>query len=339
MNDPSTCYHRHPHPDVHCTAKPWAAGQTLHVAVAYTNPCRYQARRRLVNQFRRHMQPSANVRLYVGEAALGDRPFDVTDPANPDDHRFRTRHELWHKENLLNLVIQRFDPDWQYGAYVDGDFHFTRHDWALQAVHLLQTYDFVQLFSTYSDLSPEHGPLNVLPGFAYALRNNLDVTGKPISPASGYGRPGSPGGAWAFRRDAFDKVGGLLDTCILGSADWHMAVGLAQLEVDHPDTTRCGEPYRHSIRVWQERAKVINRNIGFVRCHAVHHWHGPKSRRGYSWRWQILRDHAFDPYADIYRDSQGLWQLTPAKPRLRDDIRAYFASRSEDDITHPKHLV
>ena len=203
----------------------------------------------------------------------------------------------------------------------------------------MQRYDFVQLFSTYSDLSPDHRPVNVLPGFAYALANRLDVLGRPLNRSSAYGRPGSPGGAWAFRRDAFDKVGGLLDTCILGSADWHMAVGLAQMEVSHPDTTRCGEPYAHSIRVWQERAKVINRNMSFVHCHAVHHWHGPKNRRGYNWRWQILRDHTFDPYHDLFRDSQGLWQLTHTKPDLRDDIRAYFASRSEDDITLPKTLV
>src|SRR5260370_1321719 len=38
--------------------------------------------------------------------------------------------------------------------------------------------------------------------------------------------PGATGGAWAWRRHAFNTVGGMLDTCILGSGDWHMAFAL-----------------------------------------------------------------------------------------------------------------
>ena len=50
-------------------------------------------------------------------------------------------------------VIKHWPLDWKYGATIDADFHFTRHDWALETVHQLQHYDFVQLFSSYADLS------------------------------------------------------------------------------------------------------------------------------------------------------------------------------------------
>ncbi len=46
---------------------------------------------------------------------------------------------------------------------------------------------------------------------------------------SGKGRlrgVGATGGALAFRREAFDAVGGLLDKCILGHGDWFMTFGL-----------------------------------------------------------------------------------------------------------------
>jgi len=72
----------------------------------------------------------------------------MTDAANPLDLQLRTSDEMWHKENLLNLVVQRFPADWKYGAYLDGDFHMTRPDWALEAIHQLQHYDFAQLFSS-----------------------------------------------------------------------------------------------------------------------------------------------------------------------------------------------
>ena len=337
------------HPDVPRPASAWSEAQTLHVAAAYSNPCRWRTRRELFNDFRRHLAAAANVRLYVGELAYGDRPHEVTDGSHPLDVQLRTSHELWHKENLLNRVIQTFPPDWKYGAYVDGDFHFTRHDWALEAIHQLQHFDFVQLFSTYTDLGPDHLPNRTYTGFAFANAHRVDERGyrlqatghrrggkllptsslKPQA-CSAYGGIGSPGGCWAFRRSALEAVGGLLDICILGSGDHHMAVGLAGISVAHPDTSRGGSVYRIAIRTWQERAAVIKRNIGYVDGHAIHHYHGAKSSRGYGWRPRVLRAHDFDPYRDLIRDAQGIYQLTPDKPGLRDDIRAYFRSRNED---------
>ena len=67
----------------------------------------------------------------------------------------------------MNLVVQRFPPDWRYSAVIDGDFHMTRRDRALEAIHQLQHYDLVQRFSSYSDLSSEHRPFRVMPSFAF----------------------------------------------------------------------------------------------------------------------------------------------------------------------------
>jgi len=85
----------------------------------------------------------------------------------------------------------------------------------------------------------------------------------------------------------------------------------------------------YTVKVFQ----ALKGNIGYIDNHAVHHWHGSKNHRAYGTRWQILRDNQFDPFTDIYRDWQGVWQLTGNKPKLRDDIRRYFLSRSEDNPT------
>ena len=313
------------HPNVHDAARPWSESAVLHVASAYSNPMRWDRRRELFHDFRREMSSAPNVKLYVGELAYGQRPFEVTHQSRPQDLQYRSPAELWHKENLLNLVIGRFDPDWQYGAYVDGDFHFTRRDWALEAVHLLQHFDFVQLFSSYSDLSPDQRPMTVTPSFAYNYAH------KGLAPRT-Y-RAGATGGAWAFRRSAFDAVGGLLDTCILGSGDWYMAFGLAGEPDDHPETRMCGRDYTRAIRAWQARAAGLKQNFGYLENHAIHHFHGSKSRRDYGSRWKILMENDFNPYTDLFRDWQGVYQITPDKPRLRDGIRKYFAGRNEDDLS------
>ncbi len=289
-----------------------------------------------MNDFRHHMNTSPNVVLHAGELAYGDRPFEVTGN-DPNDVQLRTSHELWHKENILNTVIQRFPSGWKYGAIVDADFTMTRGDWALEAIHQLQHYDFVQLFSTYSDLSAEQRPYRIMPGFAWCHLNGAAHEKKRAGNGYPYGSgaksPGATGGAWAFRREAFDAVGGLLDVCILGSADWHMAFGLAGRVNTAPESTRCSQGYVEAVRRWQERAQVVRGNIGYVENHAIHHFHGSKVFRAYGDRWKILRDNNFDPATDIVRDWQGIWQLAGNKPRLRDEIRRYFRERNEDDPT------
>jgi len=77
---------------------------------------------------------------------------------------------------------------------------------------------------------------------------------------------------------------------------------------------------------------VLNYNIGCVDAHVMHHWHGPKARRGYPDRWKILQRNHYNPHIDVFRDHRGVLQLSPNKPNLRDDIRAYFRQRNED---HP----
>jgi hypothetical protein len=314
------------HPDHHMAASAWSEDQTLHVAACYSNPYRWRTRRELANDFRRHIAQSPNVKLHVIELAYGDRPHEVS---GPDDLQLRTKSELFHKENLLNLAIQRFDPGWKYGAYVDMDFHFTRHDWALEAVHQLQHHAWVQLFSSYADLSDTHRLINQANGFVW---NYIQNGYKVAKGAWGYGGRGfgATGGAWAFRRDAFDAVGGLLDRCILGHADWFMAFGLAG--VNAPDMRIAGYSpgYRHYIDSWVKRAAVLEKNIGYVEGFVTHGFHGPKGKRGYSSRDKILVETQFDPLVDVAPDWQGALQLLPGRPKLRDQIRSYFLSRSED---------
>jgi hypothetical protein len=142
--------------------------------------------------------------------------------------------------------------------------------------------------------------------------------------------PGATGGAWAWRHSAFDTVGGMLDTCILGSGDWHMAFGLIEATNVAAEMKRCTQPYVNHVLQWQARAAKLTRNIGCIDQHAIHHWHGSKTARQYGDRWSVLQKHGFDPHTDLTRDWQGVWSWTGNKPRLRDDVRRYFLERNED---------
>lgn len=336
------------------------AEKTLHVAAAYSNPCRWKTRRELFVDFRNHMEKTEGVELHAGELVVGESPFEVTTAA---DAQFRCSSVLFHKENILNEVIKRFPPDWEYGAYVDGDFSFVRRDWAPEALLQLQHHPFVQLFSQYTGLTAKGpggarassaGSLSFaatwidnghkLPSTAVAGGWSPNVSpnsGGPLiplarsaaaaKPAPAWIPVGATGGAWAFTRKAYETVGGLMEHCILGHADWFMAFGLVSqptrgiiaLSNYHPN-------YTAMIDAWQTKARALNSDIGVVDGFAVHHFHGDVKKRGYETRDQILVDYKFDPIADLRRNAQGIFELTGNKPGLRDAIRRYFFARDED---------
>jgi hypothetical protein len=341
------------HPDLPASQSSWSEDQTLHVVAVYSNPFRWRTRRELANDFRRHAMSLPNVALHMVELAYGDRPFEVTAPhLYPNDIQFRTRSEMFHKENLINLGIQRLPAGWKYAAAVDADWHFTRHDIALETIHQLQMYDWVQMFSSFMDLSGEdlgkgHRPLASCPSFAACYAQNgyevppgyEDGGWGPHKTAYGHAWPkgwqlGAVGGAWAFTRRGIEAVGGFMDRCILGHADWFMAFGLvgkSGTEGRAISIREYSSTYQQYVKNWQRRAgDAIRGNVGYADGHAIHHFHGPKNKRAYGVRDRILTENRYCPLYDVFPDAQGVLQLTGEKPRLRDGIRAYFLSRNED---------
>lgn len=293
----------------------------LHVVTAIANPCRYASRYRLFRDFADRMA-AAGVRLTTVEGVFGER-----DPQIEDAIHVRIGDELWHKENLLNIGISRLPEDAKYVAWVDADIEFIQPNWATETIHALQHYDIVQLFSTAVDLGPRKlgsHAVQLHKGFCYQY-----ATGAAPDKSTGY-EFWHPGFAWAARRSSLDRLEGLIDRTLLGSADHIMALALVGRAVDgmaghlHPNF------YAMADR-WQYLAeREIRRNIGYVPGLIHHHWHGTKQNRKYQERWSILQDNKYDPQVDIMHDSRGVLRLTGNKPRLRDDLRAYFRQRLED---------
>ncbi|MGH7193828.1 MAG: hypothetical protein ACREJM_09885, partial [Candidatus Saccharimonadales bacterium] len=127
--------------------------QNLYVVTAISNPARYKSRYKLYHDFAKHVRDAGGI-LVTAEAAFGDREHLVVD--EPMDVAVRTSHELWHKENLLNLAIQSLPPDWQYVAWVDADVTFARPDWVIETIEQLQHFAVVQMFRECLDMTPQH---------------------------------------------------------------------------------------------------------------------------------------------------------------------------------------
>jgi len=309
----------------------------LYVCCVIFNATRFRTRWKLYGDFEREIADRGGI-LYTAEVAFGDREFTVTEPDNPRHLQLRTRpHELWVKENVLNLLVQRLPRDFQKVAFCDTDISWARGDIIDETKHALEHYDVVQMWSEAEDLSPDYEVIQNHHSFVYSWKHDEpepDDEGYYLPPGPGEGRVihWHPGFAWAWRRQAFSDVEGLMDWAILGAGDNHMAHAL----IGAGDHTVHGEiqgSYRRWVAIWEHRAKAIKRNVGYVPGLLLHYWHGQKVSRGYWSRWRILVDSKFEPETDLKRDWQGLWDLVVESDRqqeLRDAVRAYFRARNED---------
>ncbi len=310
----------------------------IYILTPVFNPIRYRSRWREHEDWKKRAEKSGAI-FYEVEVAIGERDFVFTEPGNPKHLQLRTKSELWLKENMINLLERCLPRDWQYLGWVDGDVTPVRDDWANETIHQLQHYDVVQMWSQYQDLSPDHEVIGTARSFM-----DLYLHGGPpewfdvdchYPYASGTkkrrGYPGAPGLAWACTRRAWQTFGGLLDVAILGACDWYMAHALIG-QVHRVMRTEYSKPFRNMVYEWQERALMLKKNVGVVKGTYLHHWHGPKKDRKYSTRDQILIEAGFDPYKDLKRNTDGLYELTDRSIELRDGIRRYFRERNEDAI-------
>lgn len=303
---------------------------TLYVITPINNFCRFKRRYELFHRFKEHIESFPNVKLYIVEAALGDRPFMVTEPDNPQHLQVRTEDELWIKENTINLMVSRLPHNWKYMAWIDADITFLNQDWANETVHMLQHYHVVQMWENAVNMGPDGEAIGTVTSFmSQYIKGKVFPYDKKAKYADGAWHPGF---AWACTRHAFEGMGGLIDFAILGAGDHHMALALiGKYEYAIPKTLN--KHYKKMLKQYQKRCeRTIRRDVGYIKGTIIHGWHGRFKNRKYHDRWQILVENNYDPRKDIKKNSHGVLVFGKNNIGLRDGIRGYFRQRNEDGI-------
>lgn len=314
--------------------------ETLHVVTMITNPVQYKSRVQLYEAFAEYMKGFANIVFWTVEGKYPGREYQVTDANNPFHLQLELEHELWHKENLLNVLIKdkvtAMFPDWKYVAWVDADIQFARPDWAEATIKKLQEHPVVQMFTECMDLSSrfEAVPHGYDSGIMTSCILKWHQNG--LKPTDGYTRfTGHYGYAWAITREAYEDLEGLMDCNIVGSADYLMVHAFLGEIMDavNPSYT---PGYREYCRQFGERAKKMRQRgvPGYVDAMLMHYWRGPKNKRGYSERQRILDQYRFDPARDLVYQPNGAlrWHTENPEhaPDLKWEMENYFRSRDED---------
>lgn len=349
-------YHRDPEFDARCAR---GAVEGLWCVTAVSNPVRFKTRYALYKRFREHVTRDLRINLITVEAAFGDRDHQLTEDdldavvtsetldngVRTLDVRVRNKSQVWLKENLWNIGARQLPTECRYVLFCDADVEFVNPHFGTELVHALQEYKVVQPFETAADLGPEGQIMDVHRSFGWCHANGWDWKPRPdgkggygckrpehVNRCAGFGTPWHPGYAIAFRREVLDRLGGVLETGILGAGDHHECgalLGRAEMTFPagiHPN-------YKRDVLAWQRRAmEHVNLDFGYVNGTILHYFHGAKTNRRYVSRWDILVKHQYDPDTDVYKNAQGVYELEDHKPALRDAIRAYFRQRNEDGL-------
>ena len=254
------------------------------------------------------LEPACQIRPGEGER----RPQDL-DQGEPDQPRDRRR---------AGRRLHRHDRRRRRVPH--------RQTWAADTLAALQHYHVIQPWSYCYDLGPKGEHIQTHRSFAnlfYAKGASGIEQGPNGKPYYEFGHPGY---AWAYTRQALEWVGGLVETAALGAADHHMALALVG-KVGNSIPGNLTDGYKAPLYQWQGRAMPhIAGHIGALSGTIEHAWHGPKDKRAYVSRWDILHRNKFDPRTDMKRNTFGVMELAGNKPQLSHDIDAYFRSRDED---------
>lgn len=294
---------------------------------SYFNPRRYRLR---LENFR-HFRNALRAPLLVVELSYGDA-FELC----PDDAeilvQIRGGSELWQKERLLNVAIQKLPSDVIYVAWLDCDIEFSELRWAEAAVQALQHDRIVQLFEHLIDLEPDStrhvaSPEYTGKSMASFVRNGGPET-KEFPPGSPKRyRPRNPGLAWAARRSLIEKHG-FYDALILGGGDAALALA-AYGRFNELKPLLNSAQTNHYLNWARPFFNDVKGSVGFLEGTIFHHWHGNLADRRYNERYEGLSQFDFDPYADVKIDNNGCFVWSSDKPTLHAFVKDYWTQRSE----------
>ena len=308
----------------HAIANNEPIDDVLHVVCVISNPAMFASRYILAKQFLYRLQFESNIRVYVVELSYGKQQYYITDAKNPRHLQIRGEHALWHKENMVNIGVKKLLPkDWKAMAWIDMDVEFENNTWALDTLKILNGHrDIVQLYSHCIDMDKDESAMNVFSsfGFQYDKKQKYCINVKNFW---------HPGYAWAITRKAYDRIGGLYEYGILGSGDYIMALSIINNGLKGI-TSLSTDEYKNTILEFQRKMKTLR--LGYVPGVIRHFYHGKKSDRKYTERWQILADNDYAPNRHITRNADGLLIPSAKCPQeLLVKIKEYFYQRNEDN--------
>lgn len=271
------------------------------------------------------------------ECVIGDSQPELSE--NQNISRIYTSNLLWHKETLLNEIIDNLPNDYEYVFWLDTDVIFSNKNWLVDGVTALRYATLIQPFEYCVHLDrdqvvPAFDIDNAISDYMSGHRHPMlwrsfcaNCDNNPIDAQSDdYNTHGHVGFAWGARREIFNQID-LYDRALIGGAD-HIIAHAGVGQIGCQCISKSFTDQLDDVNKWsREFYEVIQGNVSYVSGNLYHLWHGDIQRRQY-----LKRVQEFTPMSkDISdRDQSGLYVTND--PSVIDYMTDYFMFREVTDV-------
>jgi hypothetical protein len=247
----------------------------------------------------------AHIPYCIGELVYGDTQSMF--PAAENIVVFRSDSYMFSKENIAQaMIVNHVGAGYSKYILMDCDVVFENPAWVDSISTVLDTYDVVQPFQYVNQLNLAFKSVSVKPSIA-------SIAG------------GHTGYVWAFRRDWWERAGGLYEYALIGGGDKCLAhtAGLVLSWI--------AKPYIEDLP-----APIVGTRISYLPGTIWHLPHGALEKRKYMERTHILADAMKSLGIDrlrnaVDRSASGILEWKPQyKPIMNALMLNYFKSREDD---------
>jgi len=298
----------------------------LAVITSFFNPANYSNIKSNYIEFKDFINKSG-VDLFTIELVFDDQEF-FTEESEFNIHiRGDSKNIMWQKERLLNILIDKIPVEYNNIAWIDCDVILDDYDWVNKVNTKLKFYKMIQLFETgkfYNEL----GQINRISDGIIKHLHNLKLN-KIIDFHTVHG--GTPGLAWAIRRECIQKTK-FVDDMIIGGGDAIMMLASVGCFDDQFVYKKMNSEMLSQTLKWSHKFyKEIQNSVFYIPGNAYHLYHGTNLKRNYNNRIDYLNNNSYTPNYDIVLDNNKLWAWSSDKPNLHNIVKKYFFDRDEDD--------
>jgi hypothetical protein len=238
--------------------------------------------------------------------------LDISDYVKRDNRiSIKTESILWHKERLLNLLVEKFKltEKYKYICWLDTDIIFEKR------IIVPKDFDAIAFQPyEYSFRPKEDRDIDYSKPFFMGV-NRLECFCK--------NKDGDKGLSWAVESEYLDEIGGFFDYGIVGGGDTFFLKRVFG-EKYH---TRC-KGLDQEINTYAENSQIKKKEINYLDNSVYHQYHGKEGNRQYSERIKILIENNYVPQDDLIIEKSGLYRLK--NKDFEAQIKKFFTQRKED---------
>lgn len=293
------------------------------IIACYFNPQRNEYRKKAFDRWYKSIK---HLNHFILEAIpTGSKP-ELPDIIGKIEH-IQVDQMLWHKETLLNKIIDRVIEEgrYKYIFWLDTDVIFDNKNWLVDACKELEVFNVVQPFEYCFHLNrdanePTQDQINIK---SFLLNHPVTIaklfkiwrsfganvkTNPKHAMSDDYDIHGHVGFAWGANVHYLKRIGGLYDKALIGGADHIMAHAFAGQIPCSCISKSFGDDL--DIKEWSRKAYLENWTgninvVSYVKGNLFHLWHGDIEKREY-----YKRIKEFTPLSEnkIERNSEGFFQ-------------------------------